>query len=41
MGIASQAKQRAKREAQIPERIRELAEIEMMNLPHKQGDAIG
>ena len=41
MGLASQAKQRAKREAGMPARIRELAEIEIMNLPRKQGDALG
>ena len=41
MGLVSQAKQRAKREAGMPARIRELAEIEIMNLPRKQGDALG
>jgi hypothetical protein len=32
---------RARREAEMPERLRELAEIEMMNLPRKQGDILG
>ncbi len=32
---------RARREAQMPERIRELAEIEINNLPRKQGDILG
>lgn len=41
MGLASQAKQRARRDAEMPERMRELAEIEMMNLPRKQGDTLG
>lgn len=41
MGIASQKVQRERREAAMPERIRELAEIEIMNLPRRQGDPIG
>jgi hypothetical protein len=41
MGLASQKVQRERREAEMPERIRELAEIEIMNLPRKQGDALG
>ena len=32
---------RERRDAEIPERIRELAEIEAQNLPRKQGDPIG
>ena len=32
---------RLRRDAEMPERIRELAEIEAVNLPRKQGDAIG
>lgn len=32
---------RAKQDAEMPERIRELAEIETENLPRKQGDALG
>jgi len=32
---------RARRNAEMPERIREIAEIEMMNLPRKQGDILG
>ena len=41
MGIASQKAQRERRDAEEPERIRELAEIEIQNLPRKQGDALG
>lgn len=41
MGKASQRVQRAKREADLPERIRELADIDATNLPRKQGDALG
>jgi hypothetical protein len=41
MGLASQKVQRERREAEMPERIRELAEIEIQNLPRKQGDALG
>jgi hypothetical protein len=32
---------RARRDAEMPARIRELAEIEAINLPRRQGDAIG
>jgi hypothetical protein len=32
---------RERRDAEMPERIRELAEIETLNFPRKQGDAIG
>lgn len=32
---------RARREAEMPERIRELQEIEIENLPRKQGDPLG
>ena len=32
---------RARRDADEPERIRELAEIEIDNLPRKEGDALG
>lgn len=32
---------RARRETEMPERIRELAMIETENLPRKQGDALG
>lgn len=31
----------ARRDDEMPERIRELAEIEMINLPRKQGDILG
>ena len=31
----------ARREAEMPARIRELAEIEINNLPRRQGDALG
>lgn len=41
MGIASQKAQRERREADAPERLRELAEIEVMNLPRNPGDAFG
>lgn len=41
MGIASQASQRARRDADESERLRELAEIEIENLPRKEGDALG
>ena len=30
-----------RREADLPERLREMAEIDAENLPHKQGDALG
>ena len=32
---------RERRESEMPERIRELAEIESINLPRRQGDALG
>lgn len=32
---------RARRDAEMPDRIRELAEIETQNLPHNQGDSVG
>jgi hypothetical protein len=32
---------RAKRDADLPERIRNLAEIDAQNLPRKQGDVLG
>ena len=32
---------RARREEEMPERIRELAEYDVQNLPRKQGDALG
>lgn len=41
MGIASQKAQRERRMADLPERLRELEEIEIQNLPRKQGDALG
>lgn len=41
MGIASQRIQSERRMADLPERLREIAEIETQNLPRKQGDAIG
>jgi hypothetical protein len=41
MGIASQKAQRERREADMPERMREMAEIAMMNLPRREGDALG
>ena len=41
MGKASQRLQRERRMADLPERMRELAEIEATNLPRKQGDALG
>jgi len=41
MGIASQKAQRERREADEPERLREMAGIEMMNLPRNQGDPLG
>ena len=31
----------ARRDAEIPARVRELAEIEAVNLPRRQGDALG
>jgi hypothetical protein len=41
MAAARWAKDRARREAEMPDRIRELAEIEIENLPRRQGDALG
>jgi hypothetical protein len=41
MGIASQKAQRERRNADMTARLRELAEIEMMNLSRKQGDPLG
>jgi hypothetical protein len=41
MGLASQRVQRERRMADLPERLRELEEIEIQNLPHKEGDAFG
>lgn len=41
MGKASQRVQAERRMIGIEDRIRELAEIEAQNLPHKQGDALG
>jgi hypothetical protein len=32
---------RARRKAEMPDRIRELAEIEIQNIPSKRGDALG
>ena len=33
--------ERARRKAELPQRIRDLAEIEIANLPRKQGDPLG
>lgn len=41
MGKQSQRIQAARREAKIPERLREIAEIEANNLPHRAGDVLG
>ena len=41
MGIASQRVQREKRMADLHERMRELEEIEVQNLPRRAGDALG
>ena len=41
MGIASQRVQREKRMADLHERVRELEEIEIQNLPRQTGDALG
>lgn len=41
MAEARWAADRARRDAEMPERIREIAEINALNLPRKQGDAIG
>lgn len=41
MGIASQKAQAARRLADMPARLRELEEIEIQNLPRRNGDALG
>tara|TARA_R110000868_G_scaffold51318_4_gene162890 strand:- start:1715 stop:2008 length:294 start_codon:yes stop_codon:yes gene_type:complete len=41
MGKASQRIQAERRMADLPDRLREMAEIEIQNLPRKQGDALG
>ncbi len=41
MGLASQRVQRERRMADLSERLRALEEIEIQNLPRKQGDALG
>jgi hypothetical protein len=41
MARARWANDRARRDAEMPERIAELREIEMINLPRKQGDVLG
>ena len=41
MGKASQLVQAERRMADLPERLRELAEIEAVNLPRNKGDALG
>lgn len=41
MGKASQRVQAERRMAEMPERMREISEIEVANLPRKQGDALG
>jgi hypothetical protein len=41
MGKASQRIQAERRMAGLPERLREMAEIEAENLPRNQGDALG
>lgn len=41
MGKASQRIQAERRMVDLPERLRELAEIETQNLPRREGDAIG
>jgi len=41
MGKKSQAVQSSRRNAEEPARARELAEIEIQNLPRNQGDALG
>ena len=41
MGKLSQRIQADRRAADLPERIRELAEIDVQNLPRKEGDALG
>ena len=41
MAIARWSLDRERRDADMPERIRELEELEIQNLPRKCGDAIG
>jgi hypothetical protein len=41
MGIASQKAQRERRDAEMPERLIEMAELAVMNLPRRRGDALG
>jgi hypothetical protein len=41
MGIASQRIQRERRMADLPERLREMEEIAIQNLPRQAGDALG
>jgi hypothetical protein len=41
MGLASQKAQREKREAEMPERIREIEMWNVINLPRNQGDTLG
>lgn len=41
MGKASQRIQAERKMADLPERLREMAEWDVQNLPRKQGDALG
>jgi hypothetical protein len=41
MAVSRWAKDRARRDAEMPERIRELAEIEIQNMPHRPVGAVG
>jgi hypothetical protein len=41
MAAARWANDRARRDAEMPERLAEMREIEMNNLPRKQGDILG
>jgi hypothetical protein len=41
MGKQSQRVQGARRMADLPARLREMEEIEIQNLPHRKGDALG
>ena len=41
MGKASQRAQAERRMADMPERLREMAEWDVQNLPRKQGDPLG
>jgi hypothetical protein len=41
MGKASQRVQSERRMADMPDRLREMAEWDVQNLPRKQGDALG